>query len=140
MYSFDASSMIHAWDNYPPENPLFGALWCWVAEKPQAKKLKFVGILINKDVSHENHRERCKKSSLGRVVGGKPCGFWVFYWIPACAGMTGRGVGMTGRGAGMTGRGAREYGGRGNVTHVGFLHSLKAGFLLPPTRGQASRE
>ena len=79
MYSFDASSMIHAWDNYPPENQLFGALWGWVAEKPQAKKLKFVGILTNKDVSHENDRERCKKFSLGRVTGGKPLRVCIFY-------------------------------------------------------------
>ncbi len=29
MYSFDASSMIHAWDNYPPENSHFDSLWQW---------------------------------------------------------------------------------------------------------------
>jgi len=33
MYSFDASSMIHAWDNYPPSNLHFNSLWDWVAEQ-----------------------------------------------------------------------------------------------------------
>jgi len=33
MYSFDASSMIHAWDNYPPANPHFDSLWEWIAEQ-----------------------------------------------------------------------------------------------------------
>jgi len=33
MYSFDASSMIHAWDNYPPENPHFDSLWQWFSEQ-----------------------------------------------------------------------------------------------------------
>ena len=38
MYSFDASSMIHAWDNYPPENQHFDALWEWIAEEIRNKK------------------------------------------------------------------------------------------------------
>ena len=33
MYSFDASSMIHAWDNYPIENEHFESLWDWIAER-----------------------------------------------------------------------------------------------------------
>lgn len=33
MYSFDASSIIHAWDNYPPSNPHFDSLWQWMAEQ-----------------------------------------------------------------------------------------------------------
>lgn len=33
MYSFDASSMILAWDNYPIENPHFESLWQWLAEQ-----------------------------------------------------------------------------------------------------------
>lgn len=31
MYLFDASSMIHAWDNYPIET--FPSLWSWMAEQ-----------------------------------------------------------------------------------------------------------
>jgi len=38
MYSFDASSMIHAWDNYPPKNPHFDSLWAWFSEKVQNKE------------------------------------------------------------------------------------------------------
>lgn len=37
MYSFDASSMIHAWDNYPPENPHFDSLWKWFSEQMDNK-------------------------------------------------------------------------------------------------------
>ena len=37
MYSFDASSMIHAWDNYPPSNPHFVSLWEWIAEQIKNK-------------------------------------------------------------------------------------------------------
>ncbi|MCF6354106.1 MAG: DUF4411 family protein [Candidatus Polarisedimenticolaceae bacterium] len=37
MYSFDASSMIHAWDNYPPSNLHFNSLWDWVAEQIKNK-------------------------------------------------------------------------------------------------------
>jgi len=32
MYNFDASSMIHAWDNYPPANHHFESLWEWIAD------------------------------------------------------------------------------------------------------------
>ena len=32
MYNFDASSIIHAWDNYPLTNPHFDSLWEWIAE------------------------------------------------------------------------------------------------------------
>lgn len=35
MYSFDASSMIHAWDNYPPENEHFDSLWGWFSHNVQ---------------------------------------------------------------------------------------------------------
>ena len=31
MLAFDASSMIHAWDNYPPD--LFPALWEWIGSQ-----------------------------------------------------------------------------------------------------------
>ena len=31
MLAFDASSMIYAWDNYPPDQ--FPRLWAWMAEK-----------------------------------------------------------------------------------------------------------
>ena len=31
MLAFDASSMIHAWDNYPPEQ--FPSLWDWMARR-----------------------------------------------------------------------------------------------------------
>jgi len=37
MYSFDASSMILAWDNYPIENNLFEPLWEWFADKVETK-------------------------------------------------------------------------------------------------------
>lgn len=37
MYSFDASSMIHVWDHYPPSNPHFDSLWEWIDEEIQNK-------------------------------------------------------------------------------------------------------
>ncbi len=37
MYSFDASSMIHVWDNYPPSNLNFNSLWTWIAEQIENK-------------------------------------------------------------------------------------------------------
>ena len=33
LYSFDASSIIHFYDNYPLENPHLVSLWDWFAEK-----------------------------------------------------------------------------------------------------------
>lgn len=33
MYNFDASSMIHAWDNYPISNLHFESLWDWFSEQ-----------------------------------------------------------------------------------------------------------
>lgn len=38
MYSFDASSMIHAWDSYPPENAHFESLWEWFSSNIQNKE------------------------------------------------------------------------------------------------------
>ncbi len=32
-YNFDASSIVHAWDEYPPSNKIFDFLWEWVREK-----------------------------------------------------------------------------------------------------------
>ena len=33
LYSFDASSIIHFYDNYPIENPHLAGLWDWFAER-----------------------------------------------------------------------------------------------------------
>ena len=52
MYSFDASSMIHAWDNYPPENPLFSALWGWVAEEISNEEFCISEIALD-EVGHK---------------------------------------------------------------------------------------
>jgi len=38
MYNFDASSIIHAWDNYPPANPHFDSLWQWLAKQIKNKQ------------------------------------------------------------------------------------------------------
>jgi len=52
MYSFDASSMIHAWDNYPIENPLFKSLWDWFAEQIKQKEFVFSKIAFD-EINHK---------------------------------------------------------------------------------------
>jgi hypothetical protein len=51
MYTFDASSMIHAWDNYPIEQ--FPGLWEWYAD--QASKGVFtISEIAFDEVSHKS--------------------------------------------------------------------------------------
>lgn len=52
VYSFDASSMIHAWDNYPIENPLFESLWDWMGEKVQSQEFVISKIAFD-EVAHK---------------------------------------------------------------------------------------
>lgn len=52
MFSFDASSMIHAWDNYPPENLHFDSLWDWFSEKVQSKEFVISKIAFE-EVNHK---------------------------------------------------------------------------------------
>lgn len=52
MYSFDASSMIYAWDNYPPANPHFESLWEWVAENIRDQQF----IISKKAFEEVNHK------------------------------------------------------------------------------------
>lgn len=52
MYSFDASSMIHAWDNYPPENKHFDSLWEWFSNKMQSKEF-VISKKAFEEVSHK---------------------------------------------------------------------------------------
>jgi len=52
MYSFDASSMIHAWDNYPPENPHFDSLWEWFSEQIGNKNFGISSKALG-EVSHK---------------------------------------------------------------------------------------
>lgn len=52
MYSFDASSMILAWDNYPPENPHFNSLWQWFAEQIDNEDFSISAQALN-EVSHK---------------------------------------------------------------------------------------
>lgn len=52
MYSFDASSMIHAWDNYPPENQHFDSLWQWFAEQIDNKYFAISAKAFD-EVSHK---------------------------------------------------------------------------------------
>ncbi len=52
MYSFDASSMILAWDNYPPENPHFDSLWQWFSEQIDNKNFGISEKALD-EVSHK---------------------------------------------------------------------------------------
>jgi len=52
MYSFDASSMIHAWDNYPPDNPHFDSLWQWFSERIDNKSFGISAKALD-EVSHK---------------------------------------------------------------------------------------
>jgi hypothetical protein len=52
MYSFDASSMIHAWDNYPPENEHFDSLWGWFCSNVQNKEF-VISKKAFEEVSHK---------------------------------------------------------------------------------------
>lgn len=52
MYSFDASSMIHAWDNYPISNPHFNALWQWFADQIDNKQFAISTVALE-EVSHK---------------------------------------------------------------------------------------
>ena len=52
MYNFDASSIIHAWDNYPPKNQHFDALWEWIAEEIIKKKFCISKIALD-EVGHK---------------------------------------------------------------------------------------
>jgi len=52
MYSFDASSMIHAWDNYPIENEHFKALWEWFASEVQKNHFIFSKIAFD-EIEHK---------------------------------------------------------------------------------------
>jgi len=52
MYSFDASSMILAWDNYPPENPHFDSLWLWFSEQIHNKNFS-ISIKALDEVCHK---------------------------------------------------------------------------------------
>jgi len=52
MYSFDASSMIHAWDNYPPANPHFDSLWEWFSEEIDNKSFG-ISVKAMDEVKHK---------------------------------------------------------------------------------------
>lgn len=52
MYSFDASSMIYAWDNYPPDSVHFASLWEWFAVQVQVKKI-VISRKAFEEVSHK---------------------------------------------------------------------------------------
>lgn len=52
MYSFDASSMIHAWDNYPPGNAHFDSLWGWFSSNIQNKEF----VISKKAFEEVNHK------------------------------------------------------------------------------------
>lgn len=52
MYSFDASSIILAWDNYPIENPHFESLWQWLAEQFERKEFVISKVAFD-EVSHK---------------------------------------------------------------------------------------
>jgi hypothetical protein len=50
MQAFDASSMIHAWDNYPVEQ--FPRLWDWIAGEIGAQRLVMAVVAIE-EVGHK---------------------------------------------------------------------------------------
>ena len=50
MVAFDASSMIHAWDNYPPDK--FPQLWNWIAEQIVVEDIVMSAIALD-EVGHK---------------------------------------------------------------------------------------
>lgn len=48
MYTFDASSIIHAWDNYPLE--LFPPLWDWISKKIKSGELTIPEVAFDEVV------------------------------------------------------------------------------------------
>jgi hypothetical protein len=52
MYSFDASSMILAWDNYPRENLHFDSLWQWFSEQIDNKNFSISATALD-EVCHK---------------------------------------------------------------------------------------
>ena len=55
MQVFDASSIVHAWDNYPPE--LFPPLWVWLAGEISANRLQMSQVALQEvhDVAPDCH-------------------------------------------------------------------------------------
>ena len=52
MYSFDASSMINAWDNYPISNSHFKSLWQWFSDQINNKQFNISKIALQ-EVHHK---------------------------------------------------------------------------------------
>ena len=52
MYSFDASSMIHAWDNYPISNPHFESMWQWFSDQIHKRQFSISKTALD-EVSHK---------------------------------------------------------------------------------------
>ncbi len=50
MVAFDASSMIHAWDNYPPDK--FPQLWNWIAEQIGSEEVVMSAVAFD-EVGHK---------------------------------------------------------------------------------------
>lgn len=49
MQSFDASSIVYAWDNYPPE--IFPPLWDWMAEQVSTKQLTMSVVAFDETIN-----------------------------------------------------------------------------------------
>lgn len=50
MQAFDASSMMHAWDNYPIDQ--FPALWAWIADEIAAQRIAIAVVALD-EVGHK---------------------------------------------------------------------------------------
>ena len=51
MYSFDASSMVHAWDKYPIKNTHFESLWVWIAGQINCENFSMPEIALTETTS-----------------------------------------------------------------------------------------
>ena len=74
MYSFDASSMIHAWDNYPPENAHFNSFWNWFADQVQNQQFVISQPALD-EVSH-------KIPECGKWLKDKDKGIKIYHLTP----------------------------------------------------------